>query len=154
MRVLRARRNSALCDFSRQRPTAASEPPVGRQPHVDDHTGGHDPPPHSLVCFAEESLRPTPGASEIISFSVAGDDDLDEAMSLMASEKDWAHSPEEHSEVEGNTAFQDEIVRILTKAVSDLCLEWESPDEPAKSKLDSWLLHSGRHSEKASPIPP
>ncbi len=72
--------------------------------------------------FTEESLWPAPGASEIISFSAAGDNDyLDEAMSLTASEKDWAHIPEDSSKVEGHATFQDELVRILTKAMSDLC---------------------------------
>ncbi len=76
--------------------------------------------PLSPMCFAEESLRPAPGASEIISFS-ADNDYLDEAMSLTASEKDWAHIPEDSSKVEGHATFQDELVRILTKAMSDLC---------------------------------
>lgn len=77
-----------------------------------------------------------------------GDDDLDEAMSLTASEKDWAHTLEERSEVEGQAVLQDELVRILTKGVSDLGLEWESPDESAKSKLDSWFLHSSRRAAR------
>lgn len=72
------------------------------------------------------------------------DDDLDKALSLAAFEKDWALTPEERSEVEGHTAFQDDLLQILTRARIDLGLEWESPDEPAKRKLDLWLLHSGR----------
>ncbi|RXN21395.1 kinase C alpha type-like protein [Labeo rohita] len=98
----------------------------------------------SPVHFAEESLRPTPGASEIISFGAEEGNDLDEAMSLTASEKDRAQASEERSEVEGHTAFQDKLVRILTRAVSDLGLEWEKADEPARSKPDSWFLDSGR----------
>lgn len=144
VRVLRARKNIALGDFSRQCPTAASEPLVGRQPHVGDRAEWRNsPPPRSPMCL-EEDLQPAAGASEIISFGAPGDDDFDEALSLTTSEKDWARSPEERSEVEGHAAFQDELVRILTKAVSGLGLEWESPDEPAKSKLDSWFLYSGR----------
>lgn len=65
-------------------------------------------------------------------------------MSLTASEKDWPHSSEERSEAKGQAAFQDELISILTKAVSDLGLEWDSPNEPTKSKLDSWFLHSCR----------
>ncbi|RXN10859.1 guanylate cyclase 2G-like protein [Labeo rohita] len=64
-------------------------------------------------------------------------------MSLTASEKDWGQASEERSEVEGHTAFQDELVRFLTRAVSDLGLEWEKADEQARSKLDSWFLDSG-----------
>lgn len=48
----------------------------------------------------------------------------------------------ECSEVEGHAAFQDELIWILTRAGSNLGLEWESSDEPAKSKLDLWFLHS------------
>ncbi|XP_052429854.1 scavenger receptor cysteine-rich type 1 protein M130-like [Carassius gibelio] len=144
VRVLRARKNIALGDFSRQCPTAASEPLVGLQPHVGDHAEWRNsPPPRSPMCL-EEDLQPAAGASEIISFGAAGVDDFDKALSLTMSEKDWARSPEERSEVEGHAAFQDELVWILTKAVSGLGLEWESPDEPAKSKLDSWFLYSGR----------
>ncbi|ROL47597.1 hypothetical protein DPX16_13312 [Anabarilius grahami] len=121
VRVLRARRSVALGECSRQRPTAADEPLVGR-PHMGDCVGIRcDSPPHPPVYFTEESLRPAPGASEMVSFGAAGDDDPDEAMSLTASERDWAdHSPVERSEMEGQAAFQDELVRILTKAVSDL----------------------------------
>ncbi|KAF4114845.1 hypothetical protein G5714_005068 [Onychostoma macrolepis] len=63
-------------------------------------------------------------------------------MSLTASKKDWAHSPEEYSEVEGHAAFQDELIQIITKAVSVLGLECESPDEPAKSNLDDRGEHA------------
>ncbi|KAF4115926.1 hypothetical protein G5714_003415 [Onychostoma macrolepis] len=109
--------------------------------------------------LAHCSVGPTPAMSQpIISFGAAGDDDdLDEAMSLMASEKDWAHTPEECSEVEGHATFKDELVQILTRALNNLGLEWESPDEPAKSTLDSWFLHSGRRaaaSKETSPVPP
>ncbi|ROL46138.1 hypothetical protein DPX16_23804 [Anabarilius grahami] len=144
VRVLRARRSVALGECSRQRPTAADEPLVG-QPQMGDCTGIRcDSPPRPPVYFTAESLRPAHGASEMVSFGPAGDDDLDEAMSLTASERDWAdQSTEERSEAEGQVAFQDDLVRILTKAVSDLGLEWDSPDEPTKNKLDSWFLHSG-----------
>ncbi|RXN36619.1 kinase C alpha type-like protein [Labeo rohita] len=118
---------------------------VGLQPHTGDRAPRRGvSPPRSPVRFAEESLRPTPGASEIVSFGAEEGDDLDKAMSLTASKKDWAQASEERSEVEGHAAFQDEPVRILTRAVSDLGLEWEKADEPARSKLDSWYLDSGR----------
>lgn len=46
--------------------------------------------------------------------------------------------------MEGSAPLQEELVRVLNKAVEDLGLGWESPDEPAKSKLDAWFLQSGR----------
>lgn len=116
----------AALDFSWQCPIAASEPLVGM--------------PHGSI-FLKRVFDPP--ALEIISFSAAGDDSFSEDMSLTASKKDLAKTPEERSEVERPTAFQDELVRILTRAVSYLGLEWESPDEPVKSKLDSWFLSLG-----------
>lgn len=39
-----------------------------------------------------------------------------------------------------------EVIRVfLTKAVQDLGLEWDSPDETARSKLDTWFLQPGHH---------
>ncbi|KAL0146508.1 hypothetical protein M9458_058139, partial [Cirrhinus mrigala] len=136
LRTLKSRRSVALGDFSLERPTTTSEPLVGPQPHTTDRAPRKGAsPPRSPVCFAEESLRPTPGASEIISFGAEEGDDLDEAMSLTASEKDWAPASEERSEVEGHTAFQDELISILTRAVSDLGLEWEKANEPARTHI-------------------
>lgn len=39
--------------------------------------------------------------------------------------------------------LHEEFVRVLEKAVKDL--DWSSPEEPAKSKLDSWYFQAGRH---------
>ncbi len=33
-----------------------------------------------------------------------------------------------------------ELVRVLTKAVSELGLEWSPPEEPSHSRLDEWFL--------------
>lgn len=41
---------------------------------------------------------------------MVGANDLDEAVSLTASEKDLAHTQEERSEVEGHAAFQDKLI--------------------------------------------
>lgn len=48
-------------------------------------------------------------------------------------------------------------MRILSKAVQDLEIEWSSPQEPQRSKLDSWYFDSGRHAtapRKSAPFLP
>ncbi len=38
----------------------------------------------------------------------------------------------------------EELIRIMTKAVNELGLEWSLPEEPPRSSLDEWFL-PGRH---------
>lgn len=62
---------------------------------------------------------------------------------LSASEKDWAHTPEKRSEVEGPTAFQVELVRILTRAMRDLSLEWEWGPRQSDEACVKWWCSTG-----------
>lgn len=153
VRVLRARRAAALGEYARQRPAAASEPLAGPPPLPP--RGDKEPdrrqrsrPPGSPVFFADESLRPADEAAEVVRFGASGDDD--ELMSLAASDRDLSESEElgetekERAEWDAPPALHEELVRVLTRAVQDLGLEWDSPDEPAKSKLDTWFLQQGR----------
>lgn len=56
-------------------------------------------------------------------------------MSLSASEKrDCGKEPSD---------LQDDLVRVLTKAVQELELNCDPPQEPAKSKLNSWFFAAG-----------
>lgn len=48
------------------------------------------------------------------------------------------------SDQESPADLQEELIRVLSKAVTELDLTWSTPDEPAKSKLDSWVLQSSR----------
>lgn len=65
-------------------------------------------------------------------------------MSISASEKDWAVSEPNHPDVEGPLDLQQELKRVLKKAVRELDFSWSAPDEPARSKLDSWYSQTGR----------
>ncbi len=50
----------------------------------------------------------------------------------------------------------DELIRIMTKAVNELGLEWSPPEEPSRSRLDEWFL-PGRHQalrQRCSPFFP
>lgn len=67
----------------------------------------------------------------------------EDAMSLSASEKDdWVDTERDFSSGEPSD-FRD--VRVLTKAVLELELTWDPPQEPVKSKLNSWFLAACRH---------
>lgn len=60
-------------------------------------------------------------------------------VSLTASnEKEWACSREDPRTLPPkDTTWADcELIRILTKAVEELGLEWSAPEEPACSHLD------------------
>ncbi len=49
----------------------------------------------------------------------------------------------------------DELIRVMMKAVNELGLEWSPSEEPSRSRLDKWFL-TGRHQalcQHSSPIP-
>ncbi len=77
----------------------------------------------------------------------SGDDNLarshrsqrSDSMSISASEKEeWVGSERDPSDI------QEELIRVMNKAVQELELSWNPPEEPAKSKLDSWYFRSSR----------
>ncbi len=50
----------------------------------------------------------------------------------------------------------EELIRVMTKAVNELGLEWSQPEEPSRSMLDEWFL-PGRHQalcQRSSPFFP
>ncbi len=66
-------------------------------------------------------------------------------MSISASEKEeWVGSERDPSDSEGPSDPQEELIRVMNKAVQELELSWNPPEEPAKSKLDSWYCRSSR----------
>lgn len=42
--------------------------------------------------------------------------------------------------VDARTSVDTELIRVLSKAVEELGLEWSAPEEPSRSHLDKWLL--------------
>ncbi len=40
--------------------------------------------------------------------------------------------------------LQEELIRVMNKAVQELELSWNPPKEPSRSKLDSWYFRSSR----------
>ncbi len=62
-------------------------------------------------------------------------------MSISASEKDgWAGSEPEQLGSSEPSGLQEELMRVLSKAVQELELTWNPPEEPVRSKLDSWYF--------------
>ncbi len=48
----------------------------------------------------------------------------------------------------------EELIRIMTKAVNELGLEWSLPKEPSRSRLDEWFLTGHDQAQRSSPFFP
>ncbi len=107
--------------------------------------------PHSLISFPEDCFRPP---SNIEGFVAFGHEEGDEAMSISASEKEeWAGSEPEQSGSSEPSGLQEEFMRVLSKAVQELELTWNPPEEPVRSKLDSWYFRSTRKADSRTSVP-
>ncbi len=94
--------------------------------------------PQSPVTFSDGCFRPPPSIADFVSFGQEGEED---SMSISASEKEeWAESERDRSCSEGPSDLQEELIRVMNKAVQELVLSWNPSEEPAKSKLDSWYF--------------
>ncbi len=90
--------------------------------------------PHSPVYFPEDCFHPPSNIEEFVSF---GQEDGDDTMSISASEReDWAGSEPDHFDSSGPSDLQEELMRVLSKAVQELELTWSPSEEPVRSKLD------------------
>ncbi len=117
---------------------------------------------HSPVLFTQHDQRPSEAASNMISFGMS-DNKLDDSLSLAASDTeelsgsvaDPALLPSSASR-NARLRADEELIRIMTKAVNELELEWSPPEEPSRSRLDEWFLQ-GRHQtlrQRSSPFFP
>lgn len=82
-----------------------------------------------------------PAIDDFVSFGAREEED---SISISASEKDWGELEPDHTEAESPTDLHDEFTRVLAKAVRELDLNWDAPEEPPRSKLNSWYFQSGR----------
>ncbi|CAM4668002.1 unnamed protein product [Leuciscus chuanchicus] len=98
-----------------------------------------------------------PLVADFVSFGASEEED---SMSLSASENNWGAeqaAPLVAAEQETPADLQDKLFHILSKAVEELDLSWKAPDEPSKSKLDTWFLQSSRRraaSKRGTPFFP
>ncbi len=75
-------------------------------------------------------------------------------MSISTSEKEeWAGSEPEQSGSSEPSGLQEELMRVLSKAVQELELTWNPPEEPVRSKLDSWYFRSTRKADSWTSVP-
>ncbi len=112
-------------------------------------------PPNPTVAsfpdFLPRGLFPPP--SNIEGFVSFGHEEGDEAMSISASEKeDWAGSEPELSSSEPSD-LQEKLMRVLSKAVQELELTWNPPEEPVRSKLNSWYFRSTCKADSRASVP-
>ncbi len=107
--------------------------------------------PHSPISFPEDCFRPPSNSEGFVAF---GHEEGDEAMSISASEKDgWAGSEPEQLGSSEPSGLQEELMRVLSKAVQELELTWNPPEEPVRSKLDSWYFRSTRKADARTSVP-
>ncbi len=107
--------------------------------------------PHSPVSFPEDCFRPPSNIEEFVSF---GQEEGDDDMSISASEReDWAGSESDHLDSSGPSDLQEELMRVLSKAVQELELTWSPPEEPVRSKLGSWYFRSTQKADSRASVP-
>ncbi len=148
VRVLRARRDVVRGLFGTL--AAVSPPsPGGRSAVLPCRRTQRSP--HSPISFPEDCFRPPSNIEGFVSF---GHEEGDEAMSISASEKeDWAGSEPEQLSSSKPSDLQEELMRVLSKAVQELELTWNPPEEPVRSKLDSWYFRSTRKADSRASVP-
>ncbi len=79
------------------------------------------------------------------------DNELDDSLSLVASDAEELSGSVTDPALLTLSASRnarlradEELIRVMTKAVNKIGLEWSPPEEPSRSRLDEWFL-PGRH---------
>ncbi len=135
----------------------------GRKSRGGGRRGHNLPPPHPTVVappqknpdFLPRGLFPPPFQHRgIRSLWPRGGQGCYISMSISASEKEeWAGSEPEQSGSSEPSGLQEEFMRVLSKAVQELELTWNPPEEPVRSKLDSWYFRSTRKADSRTSVP-
>lgn len=144
----------------RQRGRGAQRPDLGELTPAQRPRASPSPMREpSPVLFSRPEQRPSAEASDLVSFGGSEDEPLDDSMSLAASEtEDWAgdsdpaHLPSLEP-IDARAGMDAELLRILSKAVEELHLEWAPPEEPTRSRLDEWYLPGRRQAPRQRPAP-
>ncbi|CAM4673876.1 unnamed protein product [Leuciscus chuanchicus] len=119
------------------------------------------PTPSSPVLFSRSDQRPSSDAAGLVSFGGSAEG-MDDAVSVAASEsEDWSGSadpvpPSQLDSSDTRANIDTELFRVMSRAVNELGLDWVSPAEPPRSRLDEWFL-PGRHQaprQRAAPFLP
>lgn len=113
-----------------QPPRASFSPPRGDSP----------------VLFVQPDQCPSAAASDLVLFGGTEEELLEDSMSLAASDAEELSgspdpAPSMSSEPNRSKLGMDaELIRVLSRAVDELGLDWSPPEEPARSRLDEWFL--------------
>ena len=101
------------------------------------------PPPFS------DAQRPATARTAVASGDEADDAAVDDSCSLLASDsEEWSGSHRSASSTQESSrsraSVDAELLRLLTKAVDQLGLDWSPPEKPAPNRLDGCFLPSRR----------
>ncbi|CAM4295375.1 unnamed protein product [Leuciscus chuanchicus] len=119
------------------------------------------PTPPSPVLFARSDQRPSREAAGLVSFGGSAED-MDDAVSVAASEsEDWSGSADpapssQCDRLDTRASVDAELFRVMSRAVDELGLNWLSPAEPPRSRLDEWYLPGRQQAprQRAAPFLP
>lgn len=97
--------------------------------------------------MTKANQRPSFEEAGLVSFGGSEEDLHDDSLSLMASEgEDWSGlvidpaPPSQSSKSDARASTDAEVLHVLPRAVEELGLDWSSPEEPTRSRLDEWFL--------------
>ncbi len=139
------------------------------RPETSEHTSAQCPRAlssaqrvDSPVLFTQPEQRPSAVASDMISFG-GSDDEMDDSLSLAATDGeelsgsviDPALLPPSSSR-SARPRTDEELVRVMKRAVNELGLEWYPSEEPSRSRLDEWFLPGRQQAprQRSSPFFP
>ncbi len=121
-------------------------------PAVPLHTSLSSHRELSPVLFTCPNQHPSAAVSDLVSFCGSDDDELDNSLSLAASDAEELsgsyNDPACSQSAQPSTSspgMDADIFRILSNAVEELGLEWSPPEEPSRSRLDEWFLPGHLH---------
>ncbi len=104
---------------------------------------------HSPVLFIQHDQRPSAAASDMILLFGVSDIEMDAFLWQFQTRKSYRAlwpTPPSCRHLLRNTRLRvdEELIRVMTKAINELGLERSPPEKPSRSRLDEWFL-SGRH---------
>ncbi len=117
----------------------------------------------SPILFSQPDQRPSASASDLVSFGGSEEELADDSMSLAASDAEELSGSVTDPALLPSSApspakagTDAELLRVLSKAVEELGLEWSPPEEPSSSRLDEWFLPGRRQAphQRSSPFFP
>ncbi len=107
--------------------------------------------------------HPSAAASDLVSIGGSDDGELDDSLSLAASEAEELlgsyndPAPSQSTQPSASSPGMDaDLFHVLSNAMEALGLEWSPPEEPSRGHLDEWLFPARRQPprQRASPFFP